>query len=217
MGSRRVFLGLPRGVRRAFWLMGNIRVDGSSLCIQVQARSTFLLPDVPLPLLKMRKAINAQQRDRAVILVGVMRMKVDTNIPIKVTNGRRRVKRLSYRHEHIQHTSLKRRFKNKRLTCTPRTFFPSYVPTTVHPSASAAACVFATLTVNSLNTPLKNSKFASCTVSIRISSHSSTTTNCAKAPHGESMYRSRFDDRMFAADLAAPCAVCTRAEQSSDA
>lgn len=91
MGSRRVVLGLPRGVRRAFGPVGDIRVGRSGLCVQVQTRSALLLPDVPLPLLEMRKAINAQQRDRAIILVGVMRMKVDANIPIKISNGRRRV------------------------------------------------------------------------------------------------------------------------------
>ena len=96
MGSRRVVLGLPRGVRRAFGPVGDIRVGRSGLCVQVQTRSALLLPDVPLPLLEMRKAINAQQRDRAIILVGVMRMKVDANIPIKISNGRRRVERLQH-------------------------------------------------------------------------------------------------------------------------
>jgi hypothetical protein len=36
----------------------------------------------------------------------------------------------------------------------------------------------------------------------------STTTNCGPAAsHGESMYWSHFDDRMFDADLASRCAV----------
>jgi len=38
----------------------------------------------------------------------------------------------------------------------------------------------------------------------------------AEPPYSESKYRSRCEDKMFAADLAALCAVCTSAEQSSD-
>jgi hypothetical protein len=87
--SRLVFLGRPRGVRRGFGLIGDIRVDCSSLWVQVLSRPTFFLPGIPLPLLEMRKTIDSEQRNGAVILVGVMRVKVDTNVPIKVANGRR--------------------------------------------------------------------------------------------------------------------------------
>ena len=94
MGHSWLFLSLLSGLGKAFGLMGDICVGCSGLCVQVLARSTFLLPGIPLPLLEMGETINAKQRDRAVILVGVMGVKVDPNVPIKVTNGRRRVERL---------------------------------------------------------------------------------------------------------------------------
>jgi hypothetical protein len=213
------FLGQPRSLRGLFEFREDLCKDCGDVYVPVLPRSTLFLPEIPLPLLEVREAINAKERDGAVVFVGVMRVKVDANVPVKVANGRRRVERLFEKknpeHKRTTRNAFVRR--EEALTCTPRTFFPTYVPTMVHPSASVAAYVLATLTVNSRKTPLKNSKLASCTVSMRMSSHSSTTTNCGAAPHGDSMYRSRCDDRMFAADLAAACAVCTRAEQSSDA
>jgi hypothetical protein len=57
----------------------------------------------------MREAINSQEGDRAVILVGVMRMKVDANVSIKVANIHRGVERLrsviSKKHTH-QHAAV---------------------------------------------------------------------------------------------------------------
>jgi hypothetical protein len=94
VGHSWLFLGLLRGLGKAFGLVGDICVSCSSLCVQVLARSTFFLPGIPLPLFEMGETINAKQRDWAVILVGVMGVKVDSNVPIKVTNGRRRVERL---------------------------------------------------------------------------------------------------------------------------
>ena len=74
MGGRRVFLDLPRGVRRAFGLVEDFCVYCSNMCVLVlvPARSTFFLPGVPLPLLEMREAINSKQRNGAVILVRVV-------------------------------------------------------------------------------------------------------------------------------------------------
>ncbi len=96
VGRGQLFLGLPRGVRRPFGpVLGDLCVDRSGgLGVQVLSRSALFLPRVPLPLLEMREAINAQQRDGAVILVRVMRVKVDADVPIKVANRRRRVERL---------------------------------------------------------------------------------------------------------------------------
>jgi hypothetical protein len=101
-------------------------------------------------------------------------------------------------------------------TCTPRRFLARYVPTTVHLLGSFEY-VFATLTLKSLNTPEKNSKFASCTVSILISSQSSTTICWFWALHGESRYRSFLDERIPDAPRADLWVACTRAEQSRDA
>ena len=67
--------------------------------------SAFFLPHVPLPLLEMCEAINAQEGDRAVILVGVMRVKVDTYVSIKVANIHRGVKRLRSIHPFHQRTT----------------------------------------------------------------------------------------------------------------
>ena len=69
----------------------------SRLSVLVQAGSTLLLPGVPLPLLEMGEAINAKERDGAVVLVGVVGVKVDTNVAIKVANRRRWVERLGQR------------------------------------------------------------------------------------------------------------------------
>ena len=90
-----LFLDLLWGLGRALGFVGGICVGySSSLCILVLARSTFFLPGIPLPLLEVGETINAKQRYWTVILVGVMGVKVDSNVPIKVTNGRRRVERL---------------------------------------------------------------------------------------------------------------------------
>jgi hypothetical protein len=77
-----------------FGLRGGVHENRSCLSVLVLPRSTLFLPGVPLPLLEMREAINAKERDGAVVLVGVMRVKVDANVPIKVTNRRRWMKRL---------------------------------------------------------------------------------------------------------------------------
>ena len=68
--------------------------------------SAFFLPHVPLPLLEMREAINAEEGDGAVILVGVMRVKVDTYVSIKVANIHRGVKRLRSIRPFHQRTTL---------------------------------------------------------------------------------------------------------------
>jgi hypothetical protein len=88
VGRGQLFLGLPRGVRKPFGpVLGDLCVDrSSSLGVQVLSCSALFLPCVPLPLLEVREAINAQQRDGAVILMRVMQVKVDANVPIKVAN-----------------------------------------------------------------------------------------------------------------------------------
>ena len=54
----------------------------------------LFLPHVPLPLFEMREAINAKEGDGAVVLIGVVRVKVDANVSIKVANIHWRVERL---------------------------------------------------------------------------------------------------------------------------
>jgi hypothetical protein len=75
-------------------LRGSVYKNRSYLSVLVLSRPTLFLPGIPLPLLEMSEAINAKKRDGAVVLVGVMRVKVDANVAIKVANGRRRVERL---------------------------------------------------------------------------------------------------------------------------
>lgn len=77
-----------------FGLRGSVYRNHSCLSVLVLPRSTLFLPGIPLPLLEMCEAINAKERDGAVVLVGVMRVKVDADVAIKVANGRRRVERL---------------------------------------------------------------------------------------------------------------------------
>ena len=65
--------------------------------------STLFFPHVPLPLLEMGEAINAKEGDGAVVLVGVVGMKVNANVSIKVANIHWGMKRL--RKSISKHTS----------------------------------------------------------------------------------------------------------------
>lgn len=82
-GNVRVAIGYhlgSRGIVRR-WVFRNQRPLGSRFS---QSCTTLGLPRVPLPFLEMSESVYPKQGDGAVIFVPVVRVKVDSNIPIEV-------------------------------------------------------------------------------------------------------------------------------------